>query len=44
MRSATAALQKQWTIEVPSTIKETLQRRAAVIGQNQSLLVEEALT
>jgi hypothetical protein len=33
----------RWTVYVPQAMKETLQRRAAVIGQPPSLLVQEAL-
>jgi hypothetical protein len=32
----------QWTIYVPQTMKEALQRRAAALGQNPSLLVQTA--
>ena len=33
----------RWTVYVPQAMKEALQRRAAVRGQNPSLLVQEAL-
>jgi hypothetical protein len=33
----------RWTIYVPQAMKEELQRRAAALGQNPSLLVQKAL-
>jgi hypothetical protein len=33
----------RWTIYVPQAMREELQRRAAALGQNPSLLVQEAL-
>jgi len=33
----------RWTVSVPQAMKEALQRRAAALGQNPSLLVQKAL-
>jgi DNA-binding transcriptional MocR family regulator len=33
----------RWTVYVPQAMREELQRRAAALGQNPSLLVQEAL-
>jgi Ribbon-helix-helix protein, copG family len=33
----------RWTVYVPRAMKEALQRRAAALGRNPSLLVQEAL-
>jgi hypothetical protein len=33
----------RWTVYVPQAMKEELQRRAAALGQNPSILVQEAL-